>query len=150
MFADEGLISRAMRSAFKFSLGFITFNSLPQRQPAQHSLLFRNQRLHALTRISHHLRKLRLIKRLPLGSSLHFHHLVSSRHHKIHIHIGARVFFIAKIEQDFSIDNSHTHRATKSRSGTDVKVPASTNFSSASPNATNAPVMEAVRVPPSA
>jgi hypothetical protein len=119
---------------------------LPECQPTQHTLLFRNQRLHTLPRISHHLRKLSFVESLPLRSRLYFDHLVRSRHHKIHIYFSARVLLVAEIEQDFPT----LIAATKSLSGTEANVPASTNFCNASPNATNAPVIEAVRVPPSA
>jgi len=63
----------------------------------------------SLPGVCHHLRELRFIERLPFRRRLHFHHLVPSRHHKIHVYIGARVFFITKVEQDFSIHNPHTH-----------------------------------------
>src|ERR1700688_3701577 len=83
--------------------------SLPQRNPPQHPLLLGDQCLHPLPRIRHHLRKLRLIECLSFRRRLHFHHLVSSRHYEIHVHIGARVLFITQVEQDFSAHNPHPH-----------------------------------------
>ena len=90
------------RSAF-------TMRSLPQRQSAQHCLLLCDEGLDALAGVGHHLCELGFIKGLALGGGLDFHHFVSGGHYEIHVYVSPRVLFIAEVEQDFSIHNSHTN-----------------------------------------
>src|SRR2546423_4033168 len=84
----------------------IKCSSSMQRKCVQHRLLPGNQLLHALTSECHHLRQLCVVKDLVLRRGLEFDHLSSRRHYKIHIHIGAGVFFVAEIQQHLSIYNS--------------------------------------------
>ncbi len=83
--------------------------SLPQSQAAQHRLLFSDQRLHSLARVGHHLRKLSFVEGLALSGRLHFVQFLYGKHHEINVHLGARVFFVTEIEQNFSIHNPHAH-----------------------------------------
>ena len=70
-------------------------------------LLFGNERLHALAGVADHFGELRLVENLVLGGRLHFDELVPGRHDKVHVDVGAGVFFVGEIEQNFSVDNSH-------------------------------------------
>src|ERR1035437_4501129 len=82
---------------------------LPERQRLQHGLLLRDEILHVLAGVSDHLRELRLVEDLVFGGRLHFHELMSGGHNEVHIYVGARVLFVAEVEQYFSIHNSHAH-----------------------------------------
>src|ERR1700728_2443748 len=70
-----------------------------ERQRLQHGLLLGDERLHALAGVSDHLRQLRLVEDLVFGGRLHFHELMSGGHDEVHIYVGARVLFVAEIEQ---------------------------------------------------
>src|SRR5260370_21640952 len=48
------------------------------------------------------------VEDLVLSGGLHFDEFVAGGHDEIHVHVGARVFFVAEIEQNFSFHNSHT------------------------------------------
>jgi len=113
-------------------------------------LLFRNQRLHALTRISHHSSQT-APHQTPARSAVACTStiLYPPSCNKIISTSGARVFFHSKIRARISPSTIPTlTAATKSAAERRQSSRLPTNFSSASPNATNAPVMEAVRVPP--
>ena len=84
-------------------------------------------------------------------AGLHFHEAAAAGHHHVHIHLRARIFFVGEVEQQFVVHDSHAgggHGIDQRQRS--ARIPAATIRSSASANATNAPVTEAVRVPPSA
>ena len=90
-------------------------------------------------------------ERTAFGGGLNFDEVAAAGHHHVHIDFGARIFFVGKIEQSFVVDDADAgggHGVDQRRSC--ASIPAATMRSKASASATNAPVMEAVRVPPSA
>src|SRR5438552_18893754 len=82
---------------------------LPQRQHSQNRLLLRDKLLHARAGESDHFSELLFVKYLTLRRGLHLDQLVARGHHKIHVHIGTRIFFIGEVEQNFAIHNAYTH-----------------------------------------
>ena len=51
--------------------------------------------------------QLSIVEHLVLGSRLQFHNFIARSHNEIHVHIGARIFFIVKIKKDFPIHDAH-------------------------------------------
>src|SRR5271169_1349491 len=47
------------------------------------------------------------------SGGLDFDQFVAGRHDEVHVDVGAGVFFVAEVEQDFSVDNSYTHGGNK-------------------------------------
>ena len=73
----------------------------------RHGLLLGDQVLHALFGERDHLRQLLVVEDLVFGGGLDFDHFVAGGHDEVHVDVGARVFFVGEVEQDFSVDNSH-------------------------------------------
>ena len=48
-----------------------------------------------------------VVEDLMFGCGLHFDHLLAGGHDEVHVDVGAGVFFVGEVEQDFSVDNSH-------------------------------------------
>ena len=71
-------------------------------------------------------------------------------HHNIHIDIGGGVLFVAEVEQGRAADDADRGGGDELLSGDCLRVPALTRALRARARATAAPVMAAVRVPPSA
>ena len=69
-----------------------------QREHSQNGLLLGDQRLHTVPRKRHHSLKPLIIENLMLCSSLNFHQFAASGHDKIHVDIGARVFYRRRIK----------------------------------------------------
>ena len=93
----------------------------------------------------------RAIERLGLGGALHFDEAAVGGLDDVHVHFGARVFVVREVEQRRAVDDADARRGDvvgdRARAGC---APCSRSRSSASTSATNPPVIDAVRVPPSA
>ena len=94
--------------------------------------------------------QLRVVEHLMLRRRLQLDNLIARRHHEVHVHIGARIFFVVKIEQHFAIHDAHADRRHKILDRSGAQRPRIDQPLQSQPSATNAPVIEAVRVPPSA
>ena len=70
--------------------------------------------------------------------------------HDVHVHLGARVIFVGQVEQRFAVHDADARRGNVIGQRNRPQDVALAQLSSASASATNAPVMDAVRVPPSA
>ena len=95
--------------------------------------------------------ELRIIERTMLGGGLHFYELFAAGDDHVHVDVGAGVFFVAEVEHGCAIHDADAgggdvvaNRGRLERAGSQPWL------SCARPMATNAPVMDAVRVPPSA
>src|SRR6202158_1848565 len=87
--------------------------SLAQSQRSEQRLLLGDQRLDALPSERHHLCELSVVEYLMLRCGLQFDNFVACGHDEVHVHIGARVFFVIKTEKTFAIHNAYANRRNK-------------------------------------
>src|ERR1019366_4739353 len=72
----------------------------------KHGLLVRHQRLDSFFRQRHHLRQLRIVEWTVLRRRLHFDNLLAAGNDQVHVHVGARVFFVTEIEHDLAVHDA--------------------------------------------
>ena len=94
--------------------------------------------------------QLATVERAVLAGALHFDESALAAHHNIHIDRGANVLFIVEIESRRRTDHADAHRRNATLHRRRRNAPVSTSQLNASTAATHAPVIDAVRVPPSA
>jgi hypothetical protein len=82
--------------------------------------------------------------------SLHLHEFAHPGHHHVEIDLGARIFCIVEIEPRFSAYDANAHGGDGGLERAGEADLSRINLPSARARATYAPVMAAVRVPPSA
>ena len=85
-----------------------------------------------------------------LCGGLGFDEAAGAEHDDVHIDGGAGVFFVAEVEQGVAVDDADGGGGDHFAQGEDLRLPASTSLPRAMARATEAPVMAAQRVPPSA
>ena len=86
-----------------------------------------------------------------LARALHLDEPPFAAHHDIHVDVGAHVFVVVEIETRLAIDDADAHARRRDASpAIAASFPFDTIQSNASTTATHAPVIAAVRVPPSA
>ena len=95
--------------------------------------------------------ELSAIERAVLAGALHLDEPPFAAHHDIHVDVGAHVFLVVEIEPRLAIDDADAHRRDAALHRRSRRAsPVDTSQSNASTTATHAPVIDAVRVPPSA
>ena len=82
--------------------------------------------------------------------SLHFDEFSRAGHHDVHVDLRARVFFVGEVEHRSAVDDADAGRRDVVHDRNGAQRSLSAHLLSASTSATNAPVIAAVRVPPSA
>ena len=92
----------------------------------------------------------RLRKGALLARALHFHKVAVLGHDEVHVHAGVFVFQVIQIEQRLAADHADADRGDALPQRILAIFFASRSARKASAAATQAPVIEAVRVPPSA
>ena len=92
------------------------------------------------------------VERRALGRALDLHEAARAGHHHVHVGIGPHVVVVVEVQAGLAVDDPHAHRRDRVRQRL---LPAATSprpcaQATASARATYAPVIAAVRVPPSA
>ena len=95
-------------------------------------------------------RHLRVVKRGFFGGGLQFDEISRAGDHNVHVDFGLRVFLIAEIQHGDAAHMPTLVAATKSRMGERFSLPNFKSWRIAMESAIKAPVIAAVRVPPSA
>ncbi len=72
-------------------------------------MLFGDQGLDALAGEGDHAGELGFIEDLVLGGGLDFDQLAAGGHDEIHVDVGAGIFFVAEVEEDFSVDDTDAY-----------------------------------------
>ena len=81
---------------------------LSERQRAQYRLLLGDEGVDAFAGEGEHFVELAVVEGSVLGGGLHLDHLAAGGHDEVHIDIGARVFFIAEVEEGLTVDDADT------------------------------------------
>jgi hypothetical protein len=94
--------------------------------------------------------KLFVGERLAFCRTLHLNDATIFGHHHVHVGFRGGIFNVFQIAKRFAINDANETAATIPFIGLVFSLPAATSLFRASASATQAPVMDAVRVPPSA
>ena len=91
-------------------------------------------------------------ERRALGGALHLDELAGAGDHDVHVGLGADVLVVHQVEPRLAVDDADRHRRDRvdQRLAAGPARPAPASQATASASATYAPVIAAVRVPPSA
>ena len=91
------------------------------------------------------------VERLALGGALHLDERAVAGHHDVHVGLGADVLLVGQVEPRLAVDDARPTPPPPSRSAARPSAhPWPRRCATASASATYAPVIAAVRVPPSA